>query len=130
MKKALCPFPGCMAIVEQAGRYCARHAHLQAEKDRRAAEWTARRWDQHHEKIDYAYIWRKLRSAQLKREPLCRRCGKEATTVDHIVPHRGDKALAFDASNLQSLCARCSNIKSREDRSDDPYPPSKNHEPR
>lgn len=53
--------------------------------------------------------WRALRSAQLKREPLCRMCAKagrrtKATTADHIEPHRGDRALFFNLSNLQSLC--------------------------
>jgi len=27
-----------------------------------------------------------------------------ATVVDHIVPHRGDRDLFFDPTNLQSLC--------------------------
>lgn len=30
-----------------------------------------------------------------------------ATVVDHIKPHRGDRALAFDPDNLQSLCKPC-----------------------
>ena len=47
--------------------------------------------------------WRKLRAAQLKREPACRLCRQvrrttKATVVDHIRPHRGDLALAFDPS--------------------------------
>lgn len=46
---------------------------------------------------------------QLVREPLCRMCTADgqvvpATTVDHIVPHRGDMALFWDVGNLQSLC--------------------------
>jgi 5-methylcytosine-specific restriction enzyme A len=134
VKKALCPFPGCMAIVVEAGRYCGNHAHLQAEKDRKAAEWATRRWQAHHERIDYAAIWhtprwRKMRAAQLKAEPNCVRCGAPAKTVDHIIPHRGDLELAYSAGNLQSLCSRCSNIKSREDRDHaNPYPPRKNQE--
>ena len=27
-----------------------------------------------------------------------------ATVVDHIKPHKGDRALAFDPDNLQGLC--------------------------
>jgi 5-methylcytosine-specific restriction enzyme A len=53
--------------------------------------------------------WRALRLAQLKREPLCRMCqavgrSTAANTADHIVPHRGDRALFFNSTNLQSLC--------------------------
>ena len=133
MSKAyLCPFPGCLLIVSTSGTYCANHAHLQAAKDAKAREYATQRWDQHHAKVDYSWVWhdprwRRLRAAQLKREPQCRRCRADATTVDHVVPHRGDVALAFDSGNLQSLCARCSAIKTREDRDipSNPYPPSK-----
>ena len=53
--------------------------------------------------------WKRMRAAQLDSQPLCRFCLNEgrttaATICDHIVPHRGDRDLFFDASNLQSLC--------------------------
>ena len=69
--------------------------------------------------------WHRLRQAHLKREPICRECqrlgiindgrihyqtgarlsGRAACLeVDHIIPHRGDRALFADASNLQTLC--------------------------
>lgn len=56
--------------------------------------------------------WKKLRAAQLREEPLCRICKnakevKQADTVDHIKPHKGDKELFFDSTNLQSLCKEC-----------------------
>lgn len=53
--------------------------------------------------------WRRIRSAQLARQPLCVMCARQgtvraATVADHIKPHRGSSALFFDAGNLQSLC--------------------------
>lgn len=53
--------------------------------------------------------WRALRAWQLSREPLCCMCqrlGKvtAAAIVDHRQPHRGDAALFWAPSNLQSLC--------------------------
>jgi 5-methylcytosine-specific restriction enzyme A len=56
--------------------------------------------------------WARLRKWQLQREPICRFCKRdgritEANTVDHVTPHRGDKALFFDRENLQSLCKPC-----------------------
>lgn len=30
-----------------------------------------------------------------------------ADTVDHVIPHRGHRNLAFDPENLQSLCKPC-----------------------
>jgi len=57
-------------------------------------------------------LWARLRLEQLRREPLCRYCAQmgetvPATVVDHVIAHRGDRALAFDPTNLQSLCAPC-----------------------
>lgn len=56
--------------------------------------------------------WLRMRAAQLRREPLCRYCMERgrttaATVADHRTPHRGDRALFFDADNLQSLCKPC-----------------------
>lgn len=53
--------------------------------------------------------WRSMRRAQLYREPLCAYCLKTgrvcaASVADHVVPHKGNERLFFDASNLQSLC--------------------------
>lgn len=56
--------------------------------------------------------WKRLRLHQLSQEPLCRFClliedVTEATTVDHVKPHRGDVDLFYDPTNLQSLCKPC-----------------------
>jgi len=68
-----------------------------------------------HAKIYGRAIWQKLRAEQLRQEPLCRYCKQmgrvvAADTVDHITPHRGDEALAFDPDNLQSLCKPCHDV--------------------
>lgn len=36
-----------------------------------------------------------------------------AEQVDHVIPHKGDRELMFDESNLQSLCRACHGAKSR-----------------
>lgn len=56
--------------------------------------------------------WKDLRARQLALEPLCRYCLEQgirtpATVADHRTPHRGNRALFFDAGNLQSLCKTC-----------------------
>lgn len=44
--------------------------------------------------------------------PGCGRvCGKGEAIADHIKPHRGDRALFFDATNLQCLCKACHDSK-------------------
>jgi 5-methylcytosine-specific restriction protein A len=63
--------------------------------------------------------WRRLRKMYLRRHPLCAdpygrhgEVGEIATEVDHVVPWSTDANLAFDSSNLQSLCKRCHARKS------------------
>lgn len=59
--------------------------------------------------------WKRMRLAQLQREPLCRMCKQRdritaATVADHEVPHKGDERLFFDDRNLQSLCNDCHTV--------------------
>lgn len=67
--------------------------------------------------------WQKLRKAKLTANPLCE-CDfctahkrvTPATVVDHKIPHKGDRGLFFDYSNLQSLGKNCHDSKTaRED---------------
>lgn len=56
--------------------------------------------------------WKSLRDAQLRKQPLCEcrlHAGRtaRAEVVDHKIAHRGDSALFFDATNLQSLAKQC-----------------------
>lgn len=62
------------------------------------------------------HTWRKVRAAQLAREPLCAACVKlgvmtPATVCDHIVAVR-DGADFYAPDNFQSLCAPCHHRKS------------------
>ena len=68
----------------------------------------------------YNYRWQKARLAFLNEHPLCASCllqGRTtpATVVDHIVPHRGDKALFWDSDNWQALCKECHDKKTQEE---------------
>lgn len=65
-----------------------------------------------HHHLYNTKVWRDLRAAQLRNEPLCRDHADrgrvvEARVVDHVVPHKGDEELFFDPTNLQSLCKPC-----------------------
>jgi len=58
----------------------------------------------------YDSAWRKARSAYLAKHSFCAMCAAQgvtipATVVDHIRPHRGNKALFWDPNNWQPLCA-------------------------
>ena len=55
----------------------------------------------------YDSKWDQARAAFLAAHRHCVRCGATATVVDHITPHRGDKALFWRRSNWQAMCAPC-----------------------
>jgi 5-methylcytosine-specific restriction protein A len=65
----------------------------------------------------YDARWRKARLAYLRAHPLCVACEKEgnvtpASVVDHIIPHKGDRALFWDSeNNWESLCEHHHNVK-------------------
>lgn len=93
-----CRHPGCGALTREG--WCEKHKptdHIR----RASAAWHG--W--------YSLpIWTKrLRPAQLLREPFCRECAARgirtpASVVDHVRPFRGDWALFVDVANHQSLC--------------------------
>ena len=67
--------------------------------------------------------WRKLRWQTLTKAMFtCAICGKlEGNTTplvcDHIIPHRGNAALFYDANNLQCLCKQChDSVKQRSEK--------------
>lgn len=65
----------------------------------------------------YTGTWQRARDEYLAKHPFCRLCGRDATVVDHIEPHKGDKELFWDRNNWQPLCAPChSGPKQRQER--------------
>jgi 5-methylcytosine-specific restriction endonuclease McrA len=66
----------------------------------------------------YDHSWRQARAQFLASNPTCRKCGTHpATVVDHIMPHKGNKALFWNRANWQPLCVRChSSLKQSEER--------------
>jgi 5-methylcytosine-specific restriction protein A len=64
--------------------------------------------------------WQRRRATHLAAEPLCRRCleagrVEEGRVADHVIPHRGNRRLFDDDSNLQTLCLLHHNEKQREE---------------
>ena len=59
----------------------------------------------------YDSKWNKARKTYLRLNPLCVKCGKPATEVDHITPHKGDMQLFWDVNNWQPLCHECHSRK-------------------
>ena len=81
-------------------------------KDKQTVNANSWRSDKSAAKRGYGHKWRVYRLSFLKANPLCVYCAKTgrvtiATVVDHIVPHRGDMTLFWQASNHQALCKAC-----------------------
>jgi len=104
-----CAKIGCKNLT--TGYYCEEHKHeakkFKRQKDKQRPSASQR---------GYGSRWRKARRSFLLRNPLCARCAakgivRQATVVDHIVPHKGDPDLFWDEKNWQPLCEECHNIK-------------------
>lgn len=68
------------------------------------------RWSR---RLYHTEAWKKLRGQVLREQPVCATfmCGEPSHHVDHIRPHRGDRAVFMDRSNLQGLCHSCHSRK-------------------
>ncbi len=115
--RKICSAPGCEDIAEPGGPHCQHHAAQAAARlaERRAA---AQRTD--HAAAQRALYgdarWQRAARRFLRRNPLCVDCAElgaveAATDVDHIEPHKGDRAKFWDRSNWQALCKRCHSRK-------------------
>jgi 5-methylcytosine-specific restriction protein A len=67
----------------------------------------------------YGYEWQIAKRRFLREHPwcMCEDCrGKamRATTVDHIIPHKGNQELFWKRSNWQSMSELCHNRKTAE----------------
>ena len=104
-----CHVQNCTALsVEQSG-LCPLHLKARNQRVDKERGSSAER--------GYGVRWRKARAYYLGQYPLCVMCQQEghttaATTVDHIIAHRGDYILMWDEGNWESLCTRHHSIKS------------------
>jgi 5-methylcytosine-specific restriction protein A len=100
-----CAYPTCTTLTRE--KWCPAHTGMRvwraAGSSRQVPEW--------------------LRKQVLEEEPLCqctehkgRDDAPASTIVDHIIPHKGDRALFLSRANLQGLAKRCHDRKTaRED---------------
>lgn len=89
-----CRQPKCPNLVERGKTWCEIHG-----KRKSAA------------KRGYDGAWRNVRANFLAHNPYCVHCGAPGNEVDHIVPHRGNRALFENTNNLQTLCKSCHSRK-------------------
>ncbi|SRR5713101_5834170 len=113
----VCKEPGCRQPTVRGSPWCEKH---QTSNSQIAAERAAD-IERNHQQPWRAWYSRwpwtgpnGLRAKTLARDPICRACNRNPSTVaDHIKPHRGIWSLFVDFDgNLQGLCAPCHNEKS------------------
>lgn len=98
-----CKHPGCHEYAEQNG-YCRKHF-----RERFSFYINEKRISP--SKLGYGRKWDYARKEYLKQHPLCVVCGRPATEVDHIQPHKGNMLLFWNRNNWQSLCHSCHSKK-------------------
>ena len=64
----------------------------------------------------YDRKWAAYRKMYLAEHPLCVVCGGPANTVDHIIPHKGNRELFYDPENHQSMCKHDHDVKTAKER--------------
>lgn len=98
-----CRKAGCAELLTTSG-YCAAHSKTDTSRPNSGAR-------------GYDHRWRIARARYLTKHPLCVTCQSkgrvvQATVVDHIIRHQGDKSLFWDKeNNWQALCTTCHNRK-------------------
>jgi 5-methylcytosine-specific restriction protein A len=96
-----CTHPGCPALVKK-GR-CEQH---------KIKDTTARQRQAKRALPTNSARWRRIRAAQLQREPLCADCDEQSimTPATHV-DHKDGDSHNNQPDNLQSLCASCHSRK-------------------
>lgn len=108
------PCKKCKMPTDSKNGYC-----FHCEKSKNTFAYDQRRGSSSSRGYDRR--WEKARLTFIHENPLCVIClangrVERATVVDHIIPHKGDKELFHDRTNLQALCGPCHSAKTaRED---------------
>lgn len=115
--RKICVAAGCVDLAIDGAAHCedhdtARRAKVAAARDTAGKSVHAMR----HAALYALKAWKHGRLRFLKRNPLCADCAElggvvEATEVDHIEPHKGNRRLFFLHSNWQALCKSCHSRK-------------------
>lgn len=99
----MCTHPGCRVVVRGGGTKCEKHKAVKSDRPRRKRD-----------KFLDCNAWRRTSAAKLQETPWCEECERKgrgqavpAHDVDHILPRCSHPNLAFEPSNLQSLCLSC-----------------------
>jgi 5-methylcytosine-specific restriction protein A len=105
-----CRGAGCRVLTSAKDGFCAPHRREWRQRQDAARPSAAKR--------GYDARWDAARRAFLKEHPFCE-CAdcqeaekpRRSTTVDHIIPHRGDRMLFWDRTNWRAMSKPCHDRK-------------------
>jgi 5-methylcytosine-specific restriction endonuclease McrA len=87
-----CAFDGCPEVAADRG-YCPAHRRTSPRSPSSTVTGTNR--------------WRSLKRRLLKPGDACHYCGREAVTLDHVLPVSQRPDLAYEPTNLVPSCEPC-----------------------
>lgn len=109
--KRICRANGCHRLVGINETYCPDH---QPEAKPRSTVYFEGVKQTEWRNLYSSKRWKELSSKCLEENPTCQKCrGAASTEVHHVIPHRGDKELFYDADNLVALCHPCHSAETR-----------------
>ncbi|PJE26823.1 5-methylcytosine-specific restriction enzyme A [Pseudooceanicola antarcticus] len=117
MPRKICVAFGCEELAEAGLSHCQTHEAIRQEKiaARKAAAQQSEE-AQANRRLYRSAAWQRAAKGFLAKHPLCAHCAElglvvPAREVDHVEPHRGDRAKFWDRSNWQPLCKPCHSRK-------------------
>lgn len=113
MISRICAAAGCKNKATNNHR-CDKHQYKKATNKTRE-----RNVDLKGKNVHDSYKWKQLRERKMRENPLCEHCFNKglivsAKEVDHILEIKDYPELAWNITNLQSLCVSCHRIKTYE----------------
>jgi len=107
-----CNHPTCNKLISHNETYCDDHK-----------KYTNKAYNDARQRNNPEYLnfykrkeWLSKREIVLiKNDYICASCGAIAEVVDHIIPTKIDWSKRLDENNLQPLCNKCHNQKTKED---------------
>lgn len=123
MLKKICNKQGCSSLVNPKDKYCDKHKQQeQVDTYERNKHYDNNVRDKQSTAFYHSREWKTLRDVAYHRDGmLCLDCLNweiiaSADIVDHIVPIKVDWNLRLELRNLRSLCYKCHNKKTWEDK--------------
>ncbi len=117
MPRKICVTGGCDDLAIAGRSHCPDHWEQRQARIAESKAQAQRGEDaQAHRRLYASAAWKKAAKGFLAKHPLCADCAGlglvvPASEVDHIDPHKGDRAKFWSRANWQPLCKPCHSRK-------------------